>query len=88
MYWIPSSLFQIGQGRALKKASVRAFLGLQPLREPPREAVRAPPPAPGDSSPQEDQKQEQKSLTAGVVPSRKTPPEEGQHSDGTKPSRR
>lgn len=86
MYWIPSSLFQIGQGMALKNASVRTFLGLKPLREPPRGAVRAPPPVPGDSSSQEEQEQEQqKSLTAGVLTGRKSQPEEKpEHSDGIK----
>lgn len=86
MYWIPSSLFQIGQGRAMKNASVREFLRLQPLGVPPREAVRGSSSADGDSSPQEEQ---QKSLTAGVVPGRKAPAgePEPEHSDGTRSSK-
>lgn len=44
MYWIPSSLFQMGQTLAMRNEHVRSFLGLQPLRQ------AAPPPTPaGDA---------------------------------------
>ena len=66
MYWIPSSAFQMGQTYAMRNNAVREFIGLQPLATPRGAAGGAAPAA------QKAEAIGQNSLTAGVLPEKKT----------------